>query len=338
MTVNLRTGEYYEARKEDYITKSTAVAPERIETPLWTAFLDKVTGGDTELQKYLKRAMGYCLSGITSEHVLFFLYGTGANGKSVFIDTLIGIWADYAAVAPMTTFMASHTDQHPTDLAMLNGVRLVVAHETEVGRHWAEARIKAITGGDPITARFMRGDFFTYNPQFKLWIVGNHKPALRTVDEAIRRRIHLVPFTVTIPTEERDKDLFEKLKPEWPGILQWSTDGYLEWKKDGLAPPAAVRNATDKYLADEDALARWIEEECVTGKNRWGIGALLWKRWASWSELNKEWTGSRKSFSQELERRGYAPGKSQEVRGFTGIDLKPALKVKPMDEYDRGER
>src|SRR5271169_5058761 len=126
MTVNLRTGEYYEARKEDYITKSTAVAPERNETPRWKAFLDKVTGGDLELQKYLPRAAGYCLSGITSEHVLFFLYGTGANGKSVFIDTLIGLWGDYAAVTPMTTFMASHTDQHPTDLAMLHGVRLAV--------------------------------------------------------------------------------------------------------------------------------------------------------------------------------------------------------------------
>jgi putative DNA primase/helicase len=337
MTVNLRTGEYYEARKEDYITKSTAVAPEGLETPRWTAFLGKVTGGDVELQKYLQRAAGYCLSGITSEHVLFFLYGTGANGKSVFIDTLLGIWGDYSAVAAMTTFMASHTDQHPTDLAMLQGVRLVVAHETEVGRHWAEARIKAITGGDPISARFMRADFFTYKPHFKLWIVGNHKPSLQTVDEAIRRRIHLVPFTVTIPPEERDKDLFEKLKPEWPGILQWATDGFLEWKKVGLSPPPVVRDATDKYLAEEDAVARWIEDECVTGKDQWGIGARLWTRWASWSELNKEWTGSRKSFGQELERRGYAAGKSQQVRGFTGIDLKPALRAQPLGESDRGE-
>jgi P4 family phage/plasmid primase-like protien len=335
LTVNLKTGASYEPQKENYITKSTAVSPERIETPRWTAFLNKVTGSDPELQKYLQRSAGYCLSGITSEHVLFFLYGTGANGKSVFIDTLIGIWADYATVAAMTTFMASHTDQHPTDLAMLQGVRLVVAHETEVGRHWAEARIKAITGGDPITARFMRADFFTYKPHFKLWIVGNHKPSLRTVDEAIRRRIHLVPFTVTIPPEERDKDLFEKLKPEWSGILQWAINGCLEWQKTGLAPPAVVVDATEKYLADEDAFARWIEDECVTGRHHWGTSAQLWGRYKKWSETNNEWTGTQKAFGQELEKRGFEPERSQRVRGYRGIDLAPHLK-QPAGNYEPG--
>jgi putative DNA primase/helicase len=254
--------------------------------------------------------------------VLFFLYGTGANGKGVFIKTLVGIWGDYAAVAPMTTFMASHTDQHPTDLAGLRAMRLVVAQETEVGRHWAEAKIKAITGGDPITARFMRADFFTYTPKFKLVIVGNHKPALRNVDEAIRRRIHLVPFTVTIPPEERDKDLFEKLKPEWPGILQWAVEGCLEWRKIGLTPPTAVTAATDGYLAEEDTLARWIDEKCVTRKSAWGIGAALWKSFKEWTDTNNEWAGSRKSFAQALKERGFEPSKSQEIRGYSGINLR----------------
>jgi putative DNA primase/helicase len=327
MTVNLETGEYHDGYPEEYITKSVAVVPERMAMPQWQCFLDKVTGGDIELQKYLQRAAGYCLSGITSEHVLFFLYGTGANGKSVFIDTLIGIWADYAAVAAMTTFMASHTDQHPTDLAMLNGVRLVVAHETEVGRHWAEARIKAITGGDPITARFMRADFFTYKPQFKLWIVGNHKPSLRTVDEAIRRRIHLVPFTVTIPAEERDKDLFEKLKPEWPGILQWANEGYLEWDKNGLAPPKAVLDATDKYLADEDSFARWIEEKCTAGKGLQRAAGDLWGSFKAWCDINNEFAGSQKSFGQEMEKRGFEPGRTMYGRLYRGIDLMPPPQV-----------
>jgi len=327
-TVDLRTGEHYAPRKEDYITKSTAVAPARTDTPLWRSFLDKITGGDAELQKYLQRAAGYCLSGITSAHVMFFLYGTGANGKGVYINTLSGIWHDYAAVAPMATFMASPTDQHPTDLAMLHGGRLAVAQETEVGRHWAEARIKAITGGDPISARFMRADFFTYQPQFKLWIVGNHKPSLRSVDEAIRRRIHLVPFLVTIPVKERDEQLFEKLKPEWPGILQWAVEGHLEWRATGLAPPAAVLDATAQYLSEEDAITRWIEDECVTGNRQWGSSAQLWGRWKSWSETNNERTGSRKSFGQELEKRGYTPQKSQDVRGFKRIDLRPQFKPK----------
>jgi putative DNA primase/helicase len=322
VTVNLRTGQYYDAKKEDFCTKIAAVAPDDDGCPLWLTFLHKITGGDVELQRYLQRMAGYCLTGLTSEHVLSFLYGTGANGKSVYINTLAGIWGDYAAVAPMTTFMATHTDQHPTDLAGLRGVRLVVAQETEIGRHWAEAKIKSITGGDQVTARFMRADFFTYSPQFKLVIVGNHKPALRNVDEAIRRRIHLVPFTITIPPAERDKSLFDKLKPEWPGILQWAIDGCLEWQKIGLAPPPAVRAATDEYLSEEDAVARWIDEECVTEKARWGIGARLWGSWKAWSEANNEWTGTRKSFAQSLKDRGFEPAKSQEVRGYRGLDLK----------------
>jgi putative DNA primase/helicase len=337
LTVNLETGEYYDARKEDLCTKISAVAPESVPIPMWRGFLEKVTGRDAELQSYLQRMAGYCMTGLTNEHVLFFLYGAGANGKSVFINTISAVWGDYAAVAPMTTFMAGHTDQHPTDLAMLHDVRLVVTQETEIGRHWAEAKIKSITGGDLIPARFMRADFFTYIPKFKLVIVGNHKPALRNVDEAIRRRIHLVPFTVTIPPEERDKELFEKLKPEWPGILQWAIDGCLEWNEIGLAPPPAVRAATDEYLAEEDALARWIDEECTTGKHQWGVGAMLWGRWKAWSETNNEWTGARKSFAQGLRDRGFPDGKSQHVRGHQGVDIKAELKSGSSygDRWDR---
>jgi P4 family phage/plasmid primase-like protien len=324
MTIELKTGLSREYRRDDYITQLGGSPIDRdMETPLWHSFLQHVTAGDAELQRYLQRVAGYCLTGITSEHVMFFLYGTGANGKSVFINTLRAIWGDYACAAPMTTFMASHTDQHPTDLAMLRGIRLVVAQETEVGRQLAEAKIKSITGGDPVRARFMRQDFFEYTPQFKLVIVGNHKPALRNVDEAMRRRIHLVPFTVTIPPDARDKELFEKLKPEWPGILRWAVEGCLEWQKIGLAPPPSVIAATDEYLAEEDALARWIEECCNTGNHMWGIGARLWGSWKEWSEANNEWTGTRKEFAQALKERGFAPVKSQEVRGYSGLDLKP---------------
>jgi putative DNA primase/helicase len=284
VTIDLRTGTEYASRREDYCTKIASVASADIATPIWSTFLDRITAGDLQLQRYLQRMAGYCMTGDSSEHVLFFLYGTGANGKSVFINTLRAIWGDYACVAPMTTFMASHSDQHPTDLAMLRGVRLVVAQETEVGRQWAEAKIKSITGGDPVRARFMRQDFFEYTPQFKLVIVGNHKPALRNVDEAMRRRIHLVPFIVTIPPEERDKELFEKLKLEWSGILRWAVEGCLEWQRVGLTPPLAITAATDEYFAEEDALARWIDECCATGRHLWGVGAKLWSSWRAWCE------------------------------------------------------
>jgi len=200
LAVELRTRTVRSARPSDYSTKCAAATPKG-ECPQWKAFLARVTGGDEDLQAYLQRVTGYCLTGITTEHVLFFLYGTGANGKSVFVDTLLGIWGDYAVIAPMETFMETNGTRHPTELAHLYGARLAVAHETEAGRCWAEAKIKSLTGGDKITARYMRGDFFDFTPKFKLMIVGNHKPSLPSVDEAIRRRFHLVHFTVTIPAK-----------------------------------------------------------------------------------------------------------------------------------------
>ena len=213
------------------MTKSTAVAPDpACPCPLWHDFLAKVTAGDDELQAYLHRMIGYCLTGSIREHALFFAFGTGGNGKGVMINTITGILAAYAAVASMDTFTASPGDRHPADLAMLRDARLVTAQETEEGRRWAESRIKALTGGDPITARFMRQDFFTFEPVFKLLIAGNHRPGLRGVDEAIRRRMNLLPFTVTISAGDRDPELPEKLRKEWTGILAWAIKGCLEWQ------------------------------------------------------------------------------------------------------------
>jgi putative DNA primase/helicase len=218
-TVDLRTGEKRGHSKGDYITRIAEVGPGG-ECPNWLAFLDRITGGNKELQAYLQRVVGYALTGMTTEHAMFFLYGTGANGKSVFLNTIKGILAEYQKTAPIETFIESHSDKHPTDLAGLRGARLVTAVETEQGRRWAESKIKTLTGGDPVSARFMRQDFFEFTPQFKLLIAGNHKPTLRSVDEAIKRRFNLIPFTVTIPAEERDPDFAEKkLQPEWPGIL-----------------------------------------------------------------------------------------------------------------------
>src|SRR5215831_2607723 len=165
-----------EHRAEDLITRITAVAPSKDACPLWHAFLDRVTGGDRALQQYLQRVCGYALTGSTREHALFFLWGTGANGKGTFINAITGILADFHRTAPIETFTASNTDRHPTDLAGLMGARLVTANETEEGRRWAEAKVKMLTGGDKVTARFMRQDFFDYMPQFKLMIAGNHKP------------------------------------------------------------------------------------------------------------------------------------------------------------------
>jgi len=322
MTIDLRTGRSLEYRREDYITKVAGCPIDRdCQVPLWTNFLDRVTDRDVELQRYLQRMAGYCMTGCVREHVLFFLYGGGANGKGVFLNTLKGVWGDYAVTASMDTFLETDNDRHPTELAFLHGARLVIAQETETGKRWAQAKIQALTGGDDITARYMRQDFFTFRPQFKLVIAGNHKPSLSSVDEAIRRRFHLVPFTVTIPEYERDPELTDKLMAEWPGILAWAVEGCLQWQEIGLAPPPAVRAATDKYLAEEDAFIRWIDDCCVTGSHHWGAGALLWNSWKQWTQTNSEPTRSRKWFAYEMEKRGFKPEKSRHVRGYREIDL-----------------
>jgi putative DNA primase/helicase len=181
--IDLRTGDIRPHRPLDYMTKIAAVGPQG-DAPRFLAFLDRITGGDGELVAYIQRVLGYGLTGLTREHALFFGYGTGANGKSVLLSTVSGILGEYHRTAPIETFTASNTDRHPTDLAGLRGARLVTATETEEGRRWAESRIKQLTGGDMVAARFMRQDFFEYRPQFKLIIAGNHKPSLRSVDEA----------------------------------------------------------------------------------------------------------------------------------------------------------
>ena len=322
MTIDLHTGAQYAPRPTDYMTKMAPVAPGG-DCPLWRDFLTRVTAADAELQAYLARMCGYCLTGHTTEHTLFFLHGSGANGKSVFIETIAGMMGDYATTAPIETFLTARGERHPTELAALRGARLVVVHETESGRHWNESRIKQLTGGDTIAARFVRQDFFTFKPTFKLCIVGNHKPSLRSVDEAIRRRFHLIPFVVTIPLEERDPHLAENLKAEWSGILAWAVQGCLEWRQEGLNPPKTVRDATDEYLAAEDSVAAWMDE-CTEPASDWAFetSAALYASWKTWAERAGEQPGSRKRFADTMRSRGYPPKRTNAGRGFDGIRLR----------------
>jgi putative DNA primase/helicase len=325
-TVDLSTGELRPNRREDLLTKLTA-ASSGGDCPTWLRFLDRITGGSTELQCFLQRVVGYCLTGLTREHAIFFLYGTGANGKSVFLSTISGLLNDYAKTAPMSAFTANSTDQHPTELAALRGARLVTAIETEDGARWAESRIKSLTGGDKVAARFMRQDFFEFVPEFKLVVAGNHKPGLRSVDESIRRRLHLVPLTVTIPIDERDPELVEKLKNEYPGILQWAIEGCLDWQSKGLDAPEIVRNATAEYLETEDAVGRWLDERCEVDTGHWTASGALFSDWRSWCAANGEQVGNHKRFTQAVQVRGFRLHKTREARGFSGIVLKSELSV-----------
>lgn len=322
-TLDLRTGQWREPSPGDYITKVTGTAPDqKIKTPVWNGFLARITGNNDELIAFLRRMAGYSLTGSTEEHALFFLYELGANGKSTFLNAITAAAGDYHRTTPIETFTASNHDRHPTELAGLRGARLVTANETEEGRRWAESRIKALTGGDKIAARFMRQDFFEFQPAFKLIIAGNHKPGLRSVDEAIRRRFNLVPFTVTIPPEERDETLPEKLKTELPGILAWMIAGCAEWLESRLAPPQIVTEATDQYLQAEDAIAAWIEECAVRDPNAFTANAELFVSFSTWANKAGEYVGSQKRFSQSLEARGFQQHRHyQRGRGFNGIRL-----------------
>jgi putative DNA primase/helicase len=327
--VDLRTGIIRRHCPSDYMTKITVVPPGG-ECPQWQAFLARITGDDGDLQDFLQHVAGYSLTGTTREHALFFGYGTGANGKGTFLNTLTGIFGDYATIAPMETFTATDTERHPTDLAMLRGARLVASQETEEGRRWPESKIKALTGGDPISARFMRQDFFTYTPAFKLFIIGNHKPGLRSVDEAIRRRFNLVPFTVTIPVIERDPKLADKLRAEWPGILAWAIEGCQRWQHIGLVAPKIVRDATDHYLETEDAIAAWLAERCWVGPAHFDTLINLFADWKNWAVAAGEYVASRKQFCQALEARGFQPRRQTGTgrAGFDGLAVKAETRLK----------
>ena len=304
-TIDLRTGENRPNNWADFITKATSVSPEG-DCPQFIAFLDRITGGDKELQDYLQRVFGYCLTGSTQEQAMFFFYGTGANGKSTLLEVMSGIMADYFTGAAMETFVASKTDRHPTELAKLRGARFVAAVETDEGRCWSESRIKALTGGDTISARFMRGDYFDYKPDFKLIIAGNNKPRMKAVDEAMRRRFNLVPFTVTIPKGERDTELGKKLKAEWPGILQWAVEGCIDWQERGsLAPPKCVVEATAEYLDSEDTMATWLAECCDVDRAKADSSTTLYESWKAWTASANEQCDSQKAWSQKMETRGF---------------------------------
>jgi putative DNA primase/helicase len=320
--VDLKTGRKRANDRADRMTKITTATPGG-DCPQWMAFLTDIAGGDVDLQAYLQRMVGYCLTGVTSAHALFFLYGTGANGKSVFANVISTILGDYAATASMDTFVETRGDRHPTDLAGLRGARFVTAIETEQGRRLNESKVKAITGGDKISARFMRQDFFEYTPQFKPVIVGNHKPAIRNIDEAMKRRMHMIPFTVTIPPERRDGRLTEKLLAERDGILAWAVAGCLSWQREGLRPPASVVSATEEYFEAEDALGRWLDERCVREPNAKSLTAELFTDWKQWAETSGEFIGSQRRFSDLLITRGLEKWRnSVGVRGFQGIGLK----------------
>jgi putative DNA primase/helicase len=323
-TVDLHTGEIRQAVPEDFITKVTAVAPsDKPECPRWLQFMREATNNDEGLIAFLQQFSGYMLTGDTKEHSLLFIHGGGGNGKSVYQNTLAGILGDYAKTAAMETFTASSMDKHPTDLAMLHGARLVSASETEEGRAWAESRIKQLTGGDKISARFMRQDFFEFTPQFKLLLIGNHKPTLRNVDDAARRRFNIVPFIHKPPTP--DRDLESKLRAEWPGILRWMIDGCLIWQAEGIKRPDIVIETTKEYFSEQDLLGQWIDEllEKTSPAESKMLGTKAYESFVYFAKQAGEHTpGDIKWFHEQMEQHGFVRTKSHGDRVYRGVRFK----------------
>lgn len=290
--------------------------------PRWLRFLLEVARGDQAVVDYLQRWCGYCLSGYTTEHACMFVHGPGGNGKSVFVETLKAAFGEYARTMPMDSLMDSDGGRHPSDIAMLAGARLAVATETQEGRRWDEARLKSLTGGDRISARFMRQDWFEFQPCFKLLIVGNHAPQVQSVDDALRRRLHIVPFT--LKPEKPDPDLASTLLGELKGILGWCLEGFAQWRKLGLAPPESVLAATNEYFDDQDSMGTFLSERTEPVAGWRTSSAQLVEAYKAWSEANGFGPKSSKRLAAELKKRGWRQYRDKHERGFEGLRVRAA--------------
>lgn len=324
-TIDLRTGELRPHNRQDLITRLSPIDYDPLATcPTWDKFLQHVLSGKADLIKFIQRAAGYSLTGITSERCFFLLYGVGRNGKSTLVETLQDVMADLAATTPTETLLATRDGSIPNDIAALKGVRFVAASETGEGRKLAEAKIKALTGGDTISARFMRGEFFNFRPVFKLWLSTNHKPKITETTDAIWDRIRLIPFSVRIPKEQEDKRLRAKLQAELPGILAWAVDGCLAWQQEGLLEPADVMAATDAYRQESDLLGAFIEDACVLGEKVQASARSLYAAYTQWCEESGERTVTQTAFGKSLTERGFERELvgTARMRYWVGIGLK----------------
>jgi putative DNA primase/helicase len=324
--VDLRTGELRQPTRGDLITKQAGCAydPEA-KCPQWEAFLDRIMAGNQDLVGFLQRITGHALTGDTSEDVLFVFHGTGANGKSTLLRALLDLAGDYGKPAAKDLLLAKRDSGHTTDLADLRGARLVTVMETDEGRRLAEAEVKSLTGGDPVKARFLYQDNFTFEPTWKLFLACNHLPKVRGTDRAIWRRIKRVPFTVTIPDEEQESRevLRARFRAEQPGILRWAVEGCLAWQLVGLREPEEVRKATADYRAAEDTLAAFLEEECVLGPNNRVPKGALFARFADWAKRSGEAPLlSKRDFGNRLRERGHDEAKLHDGHNWLGVGLR----------------
>ncbi len=321
-TIDLRTGQLLPHRRSDFLTKLAPVEFSRdAECPRWKAFLREVFDGNDELVEFIKRAAGYSLTGSTRERCLFFLHGSGCNGKSTFTAILQSVLGEYAMQINSAMLMASKTEQHPTEMCDLAGRHMAISCEIESGRRFAESRIKQLTGGeDKLKGRRMREDFWEFPAQFKLWVTGNHKPRIRGTDDGIWDRIKLIPFNVRF--ENPDKTLAAKLQAERPGILRWALEGSLKWQTSGLDEPTEVAVATAAYRDVMDTLGKFIEDCCDVATEHRVKCAQLNSAYKTWCARNGEYQMRRSDFVEEVA--GRFTRKKSDGWWYQGLKLKYA--------------
>jgi putative DNA primase/helicase len=312
-TLDLRTGTLQAHAPQDLISKlAPVVFDPQAQAPIWGACLDRILGGNPNLIAFMRRLVGYTLTGSTAEQALFVLYGTGANGKTTFLEAIRGLLGELAMHTPTETLIQQKSRTAYNDLARLRGARFVTAVETGFGAKLAESLIKQLTGGDLLTARFLFGEFFEFRPAFKLFLATNHRPRIEGVDHGIWRRLILIPFAETIDAEERIPDLAQKLEAELSGILNWALQGCREWQECGLQVPPEVLAATAEYRQDSDPFEKFWQEKCLIKPGSQATSKVLFSAYQQWCAENDEEPKSQKWLAMRLKERGIPHGKTSE--------------------------
>lgn len=322
-TLDLRTGQLREHERKDLITKMAGCEYDpNAKCPVWLEFLDKIMAGDQGSISYIQRAVGSSLTGDVRDHVLFIMFGSGRNGKSTFINTILSLMGEYGATIPSEVLLLKSGEEHPTGSSVLKGLRFAPMVETADGRRLNETAVKQFSGGDKIRTRRMREDYWEFWPTHHLWMATNHRPSISGTDRGIWSRIRMIPFNVRIQAKERDPKLQDKLLAELPGILAWAVRGCLEWGKNGLQIPEAVSVATRQYASDMDTLGDFIEERCVEEQGASVSAAIIYDDWKErWAPINGERNMSKTKFGLKLTERGFEKGKEGGNRVWLGIRM-----------------
>jgi len=325
-TLDLRTGALRPSRREDLSTRSLALDwdPEA-ECPRWLRFLEEVQP-DPEVRAFLQRWAGYALTGVIREHGFTIHWGTGRNGKSVFMDTLLHVFGAFARQVPTELLVQKQGQSHPAEKMVLRGLRLASASETEQGAKLAVAILKVLTGGEAISARGMRENFTEFKPTHKLALQTNSKPRITEDSVAVWARVMLVAWTITIPPERRDPALKEKLEAESAGILRWAVAGCLDWQKTGLGPPAAVLAATEEYRRESNPIGDFLDDRCtrdpIPGKDTARVLAKqLYEAFKAWCDDNGRPLVSQKALGDALTTLGYQRRPYGGVTSYVGLRL-----------------